>query len=62
MADTRSEAHEALLELIRDTAAEVNDKSVAPIGARAIVALRLAEAFAWVTNPNQSHGGTPAEK
>lgn len=36
------------------------EESSAPDGAKAIVYLRLAEAYAWLVDPSQAHGGSKA--
>lgn len=57
MADTHDEAREAILQLIRDTASELNNSQSHTSASRTAGALALAEALAWATSPAQSHGG-----
>jgi hypothetical protein len=49
---TQAEAIQALL----DEIVEVRNASMST-GPKATVLLRLAEAYAWISYPNQSHGG-----
>lgn len=49
MNDLRAEAHAELLKKI---------VAMAQTTTNSTVLLKLAEAYAWVTFPNQSHGGT----
>ncbi len=51
----RNEAAEAILEQI----VEIRATDISP-GTKATILLRLAEAYAWVSNPNQPHGGAAA--
>lgn len=49
MGDLRAEAHDELLKRIA---------AIAKNTTNATVLLKLAEAYAWVSSPNQPHGGT----
>lgn len=51
--DLREETRKALLERIKTSAEKTSSYTALN---------QLAEAYAWVVAPNQSHGGVPASK
>jgi hypothetical protein len=56
----RDETHQALMDAIHREAKIILDapaQMAGPQPTHGAELLRLAEAYAWVTNPNQSHGG-----
>jgi hypothetical protein len=57
---TRDETHQVLMDAIHRRAKTILEEPAqfsGPQPAHGAELLRLAEAYAWVTNPNQSHGG-----
>jgi hypothetical protein len=61
---TRDETHQVLMDAIHRRAKTILDESPeisGPQPAHGAELLRLAEAYAWLTNPNQPHvGNTPS--
>jgi hypothetical protein len=47
------------LQIVLEHFEVTRDSSLSP-GAKAIVYLRLAEAYAWLIDPSQAHGGSNA--
>ena len=50
------EVHQALLDAISSLAADIKEGS--GYASKSAAVLRLAEAYAWLANPAQSHGGS----
>jgi hypothetical protein len=49
--------HEEAVQIVLDHFEEVKAATINP-GGKTLAYLRLAEAYAWLMNPNQPHGGT----
>jgi len=60
MATDSSEAQRAILDLILEEASSTPDPSRGIGGKDSRKILHLAESWAWLRFPNQSHGGPPA--
>jgi hypothetical protein len=60
---TRDEAADALLdEIVRVLALQIDATNpYVPASSRAAVVLKLAEAYAWVVEPGQAHGGSSGQ-